>query len=69
MTTKLYGSKGRIVINNVTKKSAIKIYTILGVLVKDLSVEHNSEFSIKSGLYFATVKTSDGEKSVKLLVE
>jgi hypothetical protein len=69
MTTNLYGSKGRIVINNVTNKSAIKIYTILGILVKDFSIDHNSEVSLKSGLYFATVKTSKGEKSVKLLVE
>lgn len=69
ISTKLYGNKGRIIINNVTKNTSIKIYSILGVLVKDFSVEHNSEVAIKPGLYFALAKTSDGEKSVKLLVE
>lgn len=69
VSTNLFATKGKIIINNVSKNSEIKIYNILGGLVKDFTTKNNTEFNIKSGLYFATIKTSEGKKSIKLLVE
>ncbi|WP_434036476.1 T9SS type A sorting domain-containing protein [Formosa sp. 4Alg 33] len=58
----------KINISNVKSKSIINVYNITGALVKTLTVKSDSSFSLRTGLYIATVKTAEGQKSVKFLV-
>ncbi len=59
----------RIYISNVTSKTKVSIYSITGALVKTVHTNNDLDFSFNSGLYFATITTSEGENSVKLLVQ
>lgn len=69
VSTKVHSFKNQVFISNVLTATEIKVYNILGGLVKELNTNKNSQFSLKTGIYFATLKTSKGQKSIKLLVE
>lgn len=69
ISTKVHSFKNQVFISNVLTATEIKVYNILGGLVKELNTKSNTQFSIKAGIYFATIKTSEGQKSIKLLVE
>lgn len=58
----------RVYISNVKSNTEVKIYAITGALVKEFKTNKNTDFEFNSGLYIATVKTSEGQKSVKLLL-
>jgi len=59
----------RIYISNVTSKTEVNIYSITGALVKTIKTTEATNFEFRAGLYIATVKTSEGQKSVKLLLK
>lgn len=61
--------KSRVYVSNVKSSTEINIYSITGALVKSFKTNKAANFSLKQGLYIATVKTSEGQKSVKLLVQ
>ncbi|MBP0904229.1 T9SS type A sorting domain-containing protein [Mariniflexile gromovii] len=67
ISTNLQALGNRIFVSNVKSSSEIKIYSITGALVKEFKTNSDMDFSFKSGLYIATIKTSEGQKSVKLL--
>jgi len=56
-----------IYVSNVKSKSEINIYSITGALVKSIKTSEDINFTFRKGLYIATVKTFEGQKSVKLL--
>ena len=58
----------RIYVSNVKTSTDIKIYSITGALVKEFKTVSDTDFEFKSGLYIATIKTAEGQKSVKLLL-
>ncbi len=68
VTTNLYAIGNRIVVSNVKSNSEVKIYSITGALVKSFKTNNDTDFTFKSGLYIATIKTNEGQKSVKLLL-
>ncbi|MEN3323244.1 T9SS type A sorting domain-containing protein [Mariniflexile soesokkakense] len=59
----------RIYVSNVKSTSEINIYSITGALVKSFKTNEDTNFTFKSGLYIATIKTFEGAKSVKLLMK
>ncbi|MFK8059529.1 MAG: T9SS type A sorting domain-containing protein [Polaribacter sp.] len=59
----------KIKISNVIYKTEIKIYSITGALLKSITTNDNVELEFNTGLYIATVSNSEGQKSVKLLVQ
>jgi hypothetical protein len=59
----------RIYVSNVKSASEINIYSITGALVKSFKTNEDTDFNFKSGLWIATVKTFEGQKSVKLLTK
>lgn len=59
----------RIYISNVNTSTEVNIYSITGALVKSFKTNTNTNFSFKTGLWIATVKTDEGQKAVKLLVQ
>ena len=58
----------RVFISNVKSSTDIKIYTITGALVKEFKTNSDMDFAFNSGLYIATVKTAEGQKAVKLVL-
>ncbi|MCH4551704.1 T9SS type A sorting domain-containing protein [Aestuariibaculum lutulentum] len=69
VSTDVQARGNRIYVSNVISKTEINIYSITGALIKSVSTKEDMDFSFRSGLYIATVKTAEGQKSVKLLVK
>ncbi|WP_179021065.1 T9SS type A sorting domain-containing protein [Winogradskyella forsetii] len=69
MSTSVKSVNDRIYISNVTSNTEVSIYSITGTLVKTVNTNTDLDFSFNSGLYFARITTSEGESSVKLLVQ
>jgi len=67
VSTDIKAVKNRIYVSNVKSQTEVKIYNITGALVKAFKTNEDTNFTFKSGLWIATVKTAEGEKSVKLL--
>lgn len=68
VTTNIQAIGNRVYVSNVKTSSEVNIYSITGALVKSFKTNSNMDFSFKSGLYIATIKTAEGQKSVKLLL-
>lgn len=68
VTTDVKAVGNRIYVSNVKSSTEVKIYAITGALVKEFKTNSDVDFAFKSGLYIATVKTAEGQKSVKLLL-
>lgn len=64
---KAIGSK--VHITNVKSKTELKIYSLSGALVKSVNTKTDTDFSFKTGLWIAILKTEEGQKAVKLLVK
>ena len=69
VSTEVKAIGNRIYVSNVKSASEINIYSITGALVKSFKTTENTDFSFKSGIWIATVKTFEGQKSVKLLTK
>ena len=69
ISTKVESAGNRIYVSNVKTVTEINIYSITGSLVKTVKTNRDLDFAFKSGLWIATVKTEEGQKSVKLLVK
>lgn len=69
VTTNIQAVSNRIYVTNVKTSSEVNIYNITGALVKTFKTNSDTDFSLKSGLYIATVKTVEGQKIVKLLMK
>lgn len=68
VSTNLQAVGNRVYVSNVKSNSEITIYSITGALVKSFKTNSDTNFAFKSGLYIATIKTLEGQKSVKLLL-
>ena len=68
ISTDIRAAKNRVYISNVTSKTEVKIFSITGALVKEFNTTQDTDFDMKAGLYITTLKTVEGEKTVKLLV-
>lgn len=68
VSTNLNAIGNRIHVSNVISKSEVNIYSLTGALVKSFTTSEDVDFEFKAGLWIATIKTIEGQKSVKLLV-
>ena len=57
----------RIYVSNVKTSTEVNIYSITGALVKSFKTNNDIDFSFKTGLFIATVKTEEGQKAVKFV--
>lgn len=69
VSTDVRAVNNRIYISNVKSSTEVKIYSITGALVKTFKTNKDANFEFKSGLWIATLKTAEGEKSVKLVTK
>jgi hypothetical protein len=67
ITTNLKAVGNKIYLSDVKSNTEVNIYSITGALVKSFKTNEDTNFSFKSGLWIATVKTAEGQKSFKLL--
>ena len=67
VSTNVRAVDNRIYVSNVKTATEVNIYSITGALVKSFKTNEDTNFEFKSGLWIATVKTEEGQKSVKLL--
>ncbi|MGJ5641203.1 hypothetical protein [Formosa sp. S-31] len=58
----------RVVLSNVKSETEVNIYAVTGALIQTLTTSKDMSFEFKPGLWFATVKSAEGQKSTKLLV-
>ena len=57
-------------VSDVKMDTEINLYSISGALIKSIKTSSDTNFSVsKAGIYIATLKTAEGEKSVKLIVQ
>lgn len=69
VSTNVNAIGNKIYVSNVKSTSEINIYSITGALVKSFKTNEDTNFSFKSGLWIATVRTLEGQKSIKLLMK
>ncbi|MEL0455913.1 LamG-like jellyroll fold domain-containing protein [Flavobacteriaceae bacterium SZ-1-7] len=66
--TDLRAIGNRVYVSNVTSTTEVNIYSITGALVKTLKTNIDTDFEFNTGLWIATIKTAEGQKTQKLLV-
>lgn len=59
----------RIYITNVKSNTRVDVYNITGTLVKSLMINYDTDFSFKNGLWIVKVRSSEGEKAVKVSIQ
>ncbi|MBN1463226.1 MAG: T9SS type A sorting domain-containing protein [Paludibacteraceae bacterium] len=64
--TNIRTSNNRIYIFNTKTSTEVKIYSITGALLKEVTTNSDIDFSFKPGIYIASLKTSEGQKTVKI---
>ena len=69
VSTELKAIGDRIYVSNVLSNSTINIYSLTGSLVKSFETTTNVNFGLKTGMYIATIKTNEGQKAVKVIVQ
>ncbi|MBD0831548.1 T9SS type A sorting domain-containing protein [Aestuariibaculum sediminum] len=69
VSSNIKGIGNRVFVSDVKTATEIKIYSIDGSLIKTINTSNDMDFNFRSGLWIATLKTSEGQKSVKLLVK
>ncbi|MEL0456074.1 T9SS type A sorting domain-containing protein [Flavobacteriaceae bacterium SZ-1-7] len=69
VSTDLKAVGNRVYLSNVKLNTEINIYSITGSLVKSIKVDADTDFEFKSGLWIATLKTAEGQKSVKFVTK
>ncbi|MFI1744278.1 T9SS type A sorting domain-containing protein [Thalassobellus sediminis] len=67
VSTNVKAVKSRVYISNVKSSTEVRVFSITGALVKSFKTSEDTSFNLKQGLYIATVKTLEGQKSVKVL--
>ena len=67
VSTNIKSIGNRIYVSNVKTSTEVNIYTITGSLVKSFKTSTDTDFTFKSGIWIASLKTIEGQKAVKLL--
>lgn len=67
VTTNVHSYKNQVYVSNVLTASEVKVFNIMGALVKSFTTTTDTDFQLnQSGLYIVNIKTEEGEKSVKV---
>lgn len=65
----VYSNGKQVFVSNVKSTTTIDIYSISGALIKSLQTDSDTSFNLNSGFYIAKVKSEEGEKTAKLLLQ
>lgn len=64
----VFSIKNQVYVTNVLSDTDVKVYSITGALIKSVKVSENASFELNSGLYIIRVKSAEGQKTAKVLV-
>jgi hypothetical protein len=65
----VYAKNSKIFLSSVKSSTKVNVYNVLGALVKTAQFDADSSLDINSGIYIVNAKSTDGEKSVKVIVK
>ncbi|MEZ4837747.1 T9SS type A sorting domain-containing protein [Flavobacterium sp.] len=68
LTTNVFGAGNQLFVQNVVSNTEVKVYGINGALIKSISTSSDTSFELNKGLYIVNVKSEEGDKSVKVLI-
>lgn len=68
LTTTVFGAGNQVYVQNVVSNTEVRVYGITGALVKSFSTTSDVNFELNKGLYIVNVKSEEGEKAVKVLM-
>ncbi len=68
LTTNVFGAGNQVYVQNVVSNTEVKVYGITGALVKSFNTTSDVNFELNKGLYIVNIKSEEGEKSVKVLM-
>ena len=59
----------RVYLANINSSTAVQVYTMTGSQVKNLNTASDLDFELPEGLYIVKLKSTEGEKSIKIHVK
>jgi exo-poly-alpha-galacturonosidase len=62
-----YAYKNNIVVANVKSNTKVFVYGMNGALVKSFEINADTNFDLRAGVWIVVLKSTDGQKSVKLM--
>ena len=67
--TNVFSNGKQVFVSNVTSETQVNVYTMTGSLVKSVTATSDINFELNQGFYIVNVKSEQGEKSTKVVVE
>lgn len=65
----IYSTDGKINLSNVTTNTSVKVYNVLGSLVKSADIDRNTGLDMSNGVYIVKVQSTEGTKTTKVIVK
>jgi hypothetical protein len=65
----VYSKDKKIFFSNIKSSTQVDVYDLTGALVKSAKTDSDSDLDLKSGIYIVKLKSAEGEKSVKVIVQ
>jgi hypothetical protein len=65
----VYSNNNKVFFSNIKSKTNVAIYSLTGALVKSEDVNEDSGLSVENGVYIVKLKSAEGEKTVKVIVQ
>lgn len=70
LAVNVFATNNQISITNITSSTQVDVYNLNGALVKSIKTDADTNFDLlNAGVYIVNVKSSEGEKSVKVLLK
>jgi hypothetical protein len=69
LTNNVFSNGKKVFVSNVTSDTQVNVYTMTGSLVKSFTTNSDTNFELNQGFYIVNVKSEEGEKSTKIVVE
>jgi hypothetical protein len=65
----VYSNNNKVFFSNIKSKTNVAVYSITGALVKSADVNEDSGIEVENGVYIVKLKSAEGEKTVKVIVQ
>ncbi len=65
----VFAKDSKIFLSNIKSSTKVKVYNVLGALVKSAQADADTSLDINAGVYIVKAKSAEGEKSVKVIVQ
>lgn len=69
LTTNVIAAGSKVFLQNVISSTEVNVYNMTGALVRNFTTSTDLDFELNQGLYIVNVKSDQGEKSVKVIMQ